>query len=336
MVARLLSTSAEFGDGAAMPANPAPDVSVSQPAMGTLFEILIYGADARNLSAAARQALSLIVELDNQLSRWKQGSEISYINHHAAEEAVRVEPELFDLLIRARELWRETGAAFDITVAPLVKAWGFYDKEGRLPPRKEIEAALQLVGMNRVRLDEEAGTIRFDKAGMELDLGGIGKGFAVDRAVAFLQSCNIDAALVNSGASTLYAIGSPPQQDGWHIGIRDPENEEKAVATIALRDGSISTSGAPEKVLEIEGKRYSHILDPRTGFPARGMVSASAMAPCATATDALATSFYILGIERTRAYCKKQADVQAVLIPEPATAEKVEVLSINFDANGTE
>ena len=331
MIARLLSTSAECGDPAAMPTNPDPEVSVSQPAMGTLFEILMYGADARNLSAAARQALSLIVELDNQLSRWKQGSEISYINRHAAEKAVRVEPELFDLLIRSRELWRETDGAFDITVAPLVKAWGFYDKEGRLPPRKEIEAALQLVGMNRVRLDEEARTIRFEKHGMELDLGGIGKGFAVDRAVEFLQSCSIEGALVNSGASTVYAIGSPPEQDGWHIGIRHPENEDKAVATIALRDGSISTSGAPEKVFEIEGKRYSHILDPRTGFPTRGMVSASAMATCATDTDALATSFYLLGTDRTRAYCKTHPDVKAILIPEQASDEKVKVLTANFD-----
>jgi len=301
--------------------------------MGTLFEILIYGSDATNLSAAARQALALIVELDNQFSRWKEGSEISYINRHAAAEPVRVEPELFDLLLRSRELWRETGGAFDITVAPLVKAWGFYKKEGRLPPQKEIEAALQVVGMNRVRLDEDAGTIRFDKPGMELDLGGIGKGFAVDRAVEFLRSCKIEAALVNSGASTLYAIGSPPGQDGWHIGIRDPRDEEKSVAVIALRDGSISTSGAPEKVLEIEGKRYSHILDPRTGFPAKGMVSASAMALCATDSDALATSFYVAGADGTRAYCKKHAEVKAVLIPEPTVRQKVELLTINFNSN---
>lgn len=330
MYAKLLSTSADCAD-AVIPANPPPDVSVSQPAMGTLFEILIYGRDATNLSAAARQALALCVELDNQLSRWKQGSEISYINHHAAEEVVRVEPELFDLLLRSREMWQETGGAFDISVAPLVKAWGFYKKEGRLPPQKEIEAALQLVGMNRVRLDEDAGTIRFGRPGMELDLGGIGKGFAVDRAVEFLRSCKIQSALVNSGASTLYAIGSPPGQDGWHIGIRDPQDEEKAIATIALRDGSISTSGAPEKVLEVEGKRYSHILDPRTGFPAKGMVSASAIAPSATDTDALSTSFYVLGADWTRAYCRKHSQVKAVLIPEQATEAKVKVLTMNLD-----
>jgi thiamine biosynthesis lipoprotein len=332
MEARLLSRSADSGE-AAIPANPPPDVSVSEPAMGTLFEILIYGRDARNLSAAARQALALIVELDNQLSRWKEGSEVSYINRHAAAEPVRVEPELFDLLLHCRELWRETGGAFDITVAPLVAAWGFYDKKGRLPPQREIEAALQLVGMNRVRLDKSPGTIRFEKAGMELDLGGIGKGFAVDRAVEFLQSCKIEAALVNSGASTLYAIGSPPGQDGWHIGIRHPENEEKAIATIALRDGSISTSGAPEKVLEIEGKRYSHILDPRIGFPAKGMLSASAIAPTATDTDALATSFYLLGPDGTRAYCNKHPDIKAVLIPEQTTEEKLKVLTVNLDSN---
>jgi len=299
--------------------------------MGTLFEILIYGRDKRNLSAAARQALHQIVKLDNQLSRWKSGSEIAWINQYAAEEPVRVEPELFRLLVRSREIWSETKGAFDITVAPLVKAWGFYKKEGRLPSKKEIKSALDIVGMNHVLLDEEESTVSFDRPGIEIDLGGIGKGYAVDRAAEFLRMCKVEAALVNSGASTMYAIGSPPRQEAWHIGVRDPHDENKAIATVALRDGSVSTSGAPEKVFEIGGKKHSHILDPRTGFPTKGMVSATAIAPSATDTDALATAFYILGADWTRAYCETHKDVKAVLIPEADGKEKPRIVVINFN-----
>ncbi len=332
MYAKLLSTSAAPGEAAAIPANPVPDVAESQPAMGTVFEILVYGKDKLNLSAAARQALRQIVELDNQLSRWKSGSDICWINDHAAKKPVRVEPGLFELLRRSREIWSETKGAFDITVAPLVKAWGFYKKEGRLPSEETMKSAIETVGMNHVHLDEEASTIFFDRPGIEIDLGGIGKGYAVDRAVEFLETYKVTAALVNSGASTLYAIGSPPGQEGWHIGIREPDDENNAIAAVELRDCSVSTSGAPEKVFEIEGKKYSHILDPRTGFPAKGMVSATAVAPSATDTDALATSFYILGVDWTAAYCNNRKEIKAILIPEALREEKPEILAIDFDS----
>lgn len=331
MYVKLISISQEPGQPAAIPANPAPDVVESHRAMGTVFEILIYGSDRRNLSSAARQALREVINLDDQLSRWKSGSDISRINAHAAEEPVRVEPELFGLLLRAREIWAETNGAFDITVAPLVRAWGFYDKRGRMPGSDEIRSALETVGMQHVVFDEDDRTVSFRRPGIEIDLGGIGKGYAVDRAAEILRACRVKAALVNSGASTMYAIGSPPGQEEWHIGIRDPAAEENAIATIGLTDGSVSTSGAPEKVFEIGGKSYSHILDPRRGFPAEGMVSATAIAPSATESDALATSFYVLGVNGTRRYCEAHADVKAVLAPPAKCGEKLKVLAINFD-----
>ncbi len=331
MYAKVLSASAASGEAAALPTNPEPDVAESQSAMGTLFEILIYGQDRRNLAAAARQALREIAELDDQLSRWKPGTAISWINAHAAEKPVRVEPELFQLLLFSRKTWRETKGTFDITVAPLVQAWGFYENKPRLLDSDEISAALKIVGMQHLCFDREKMTVFFDRPAIEIDLGAIGKGFAVDRAVDILKTCRVSAALINSGASTIYAIGSPPGQDAWHVGVRDPHDENRAIATLALKDASLSTSGAPEKVFEIKGKRYSHILDPRTGFPAEGMVSATAIAPSATMTDALATAFYILGVNGTKEYCKAHDDVKAILIPEADTGEKHSVVVIGFD-----
>lgn len=319
------------GEAAAIPANPAPNVSELQAAMGTVFEILIYGSDRRNLSAAARQALHEIVNLDEQLSRWKVGSDISWINGHAAEEPVRVEPELFHLLLRSREIWLETKGAFDITVAPLVKAWGFFDKKPRMPTAEEIKSVLEIVGMQHVRFNEDDSTVFFDRKGVEIDLGGIGKGYAVDRAVEVLESCRVEAALVNSGTSTIYAIGYPPGQEAWHIGIRDPSDEERAIAVVGLKDGSLSTSGAPEKVFEIAGKSYSHILDPRTGFPVEGMVSATVVARSGADTDALATSFFVLGPEGAKEYCKAHEEVKAVLIPMTKSRDKPTIITVNFN-----
>jgi len=333
MEIKLLSISEKPGQVTEIPANPAPDVVESASTMGTVFEILIYGSDRRNLSAAARQALREIVNLDDQLSRWKSGTDIAYINAHAAKERVRVEPELFDLLLRSRRIWSETNGAFDITVAPLVKAWGFYEKKGRLPGSEETKSALEIVGMEHVVFDEEERTIFFERSGMEIDLGGIGKGYAVDRAVEILEACEVKAALVNSGTSSMYAIGSPPGQEWWHIGIRNPKDEEKSVATLALKDGSVSTSGAPEKVFEVAGKKYSHIIDPRSGRPAEGSVSATAIVGSAAESDALATAFYVLRVAGTRAYWEKHADVKAILIPATDEGKKPAVVAIGFDRN---
>ncbi len=331
MYVKLLSMSSGAGHKVVVPTNPVPDVAESRHAMGTVFEILIYGDDTRNLAAAAKQALQEIAELDKQLSRWKESSDVSWINRHAVEEPVRVAPELFEFLLRCRHIWRETNGAFDITVSPLVEAWGFYRKKGRIPPKSEMKAARGKTGMQHVRFDEGARTVLFDRQGVQIDLGGIGKGYAVDRAAEFLEDRKVKTALINSGTSTMYAIGSPPGQDAWHIGIRDPEDEEKAVASVALRDGSVSTSGAPEKAFEIEGKKYSHILDPRTGFPAEGMISTTAVAACATDTDALATSFYVLGREGTTAYCKTHKNVKAILVPHSDACGTMKVVVINFD-----
>jgi thiamine biosynthesis lipoprotein len=331
MYAKVLSNPAIQGEPAAVPVNPEPDVAESQEAMGTVFEILAYGEDKRNLAAAARQALREVSNLDEQISRWKSASDISWINRHAAVEPVRVEPELFEFLLRCREFWRETKGAFDITVAPVVRVWGFYGKKGKLPTPEELKSAREISGMQHVLFDEDGSTISFDRVGIEIDLGGIGKGYAVDRAVEMLRTCKVEAALVNSGDSTMYAIGRPPKQEAWQIGVRDPADETKSMVTLALRDGSVSTSGAPEKVFEIEGKEYSHILDARTGLPAEGMVSASAIAPTATETDALGTAFYVLGPAGTRAYCRDHKDVRAILIPESGPGERPGIVTIAFD-----
>ncbi len=302
---------------------------VRRRAMATTFEIVLLGDDRDFLAAAGHEALDEVERLEEQLSVYVPTSEVSWVNERAAIEPVRVEPRLFDLLQLSARLSEETQGAFDITAGPLVKAWGFYRQQGVVPSAETIAQTLEHVGMRHVLLDEGDSTVRFDRAGVEINLGSIGKGYAVDRAAAVLRNLGVEAALIHGGYSTIYALGAPPDAEGWVIGIRHPLDEEKHITTVTLRDQALSTSGSYEQFFEVDGKRYSHILDPRTGTPARGMWSSSVIAPSATESDALSTAFFVLGEEGARAYCARHPEVSAVLAPETLVDEDVKAVWVH-------
>lgn len=309
--------------------NPLHSLKVSRRAMATTFEIILIGDDREFLAAAGQEALDEVERLEEQLSVYIPTSEVSWINVRAAWEPVRVEPRLFDLLQRALLFCAETQGAFDITAGPLVKAWGFYRQQGVVPSAETIAQTLEYVGMRHVMLDEENCTVRFDRAGVEINLGSIGKGYAVDRAAVVLRNLGVETALIHGGYSTIYALGAPPDTDGWVIGIRHPLDEEQHVSTVTLRDQALSTSGSYEQFFEVDGKRYSHILDPRTGYPAQGMLSSTVITASATESDALSTAFFVLGEEGARAYCAQHPAVWAVLVPETSVGKGIEVIVVN-------
>jgi thiamine biosynthesis lipoprotein len=178
-----------------------------------------------------------------------------------------------------------------------MRVWGFYKGSGRLPPGAEIAAALSKVGYGKIALDAGARTVRFAREGVELDPGGIGKGYAVDRMVDILRKDGVRSALVSASGSSIYALGTPPDETGWKVRIRDPKNEARTVTEATLRDESMSTSGNYEKFFLAGGKLYSHIMDPRTGYPAEGTLSASVIAPLTLDSEAWAKPFYIHGRE---------------------------------------
>lgn len=297
--------------------------------MATTFEIVLIGDDRDFLSAAGNEALDEVERLEEQLSVYVPTSEVLWLNERAAFEPVRVEPRLFDLLQCATRIGAETQGAFDVTAGPLVKAWGFYRQQGVVPSAETIAQTLEHVGMRHVILDEGDSTVRFDCGGVEINLGSIGKGYAVDRAAAVLRNLGVEAALIHGGYSTIYALGAPPDSDGWIIGVRHPLDEEQHISTVTLRDQALSTSGSYEQFFEVDGKRYSHILDPRTGIPAQGMLSSTVIASSATESDALSTAFFVLGEEGARAYCAKHPTVSAVLVPETLAGEDVEVVVVS-------
>ena len=291
----LLAASAQWAGGAA----EGPEVlrlDKSADAMGSTYTVELYGIDRVAMEAAADAALDEARRLDDLLSNYKPESEWSQVNRHAAEKPMRVSAELFHLLSACVDYSRESEGAFDISVGSLMKVWGFYKGSGHLPHRPEVMAALTKVGYRHIHLDAKAGTVWFDRPGVELDPGGIGKGYAVDRMVAVLKQKGVTSALVAGSGSSIYGLGAPPgEPKGWAVEIKDPWDQRKTRAEVFLKDLSMSTSGSYEKFFRAEGKIYAHIMDPRTGYPAQGSVSVSVVAPSTIDSEAWAKPYFVNG-----------------------------------------
>ncbi len=285
----------------------------SHQAMGTIYTVVAYGRDQTFLSEAVNEAFDEIDRLDAQMSNYKPDSELSVINREAAQQDVTVSPNLFDLLQYSLKASAESGGDFDITVGPLMKMWGFFRGQGRLPSPAEIARAEKAIGYQHVHLDSARRTIRFDEPGVELDLGGIGKGYAVDRAVEILRSSGVEAALVSSGGSSIYALGAPPGERGWKITVRDPFRADKAADVLRLQNFALSTSGNYEKFFNIDGKIYCHIMDPHTGWPVQGMLSTVAAVPTGVETEALTKIFFVGGVEKSRRYLATHPNAIGIL-----------------------
>jgi FAD:protein FMN transferase len=283
----------------------------SHEAMGTEFTVAVYGRDQNFLAETVEQVFEEIDRIDQQMSNYKPESELSQINRLAASEDVLVTPNLFALLQTSLHYSEETGGGFDITVGPLMKAWGFFRGQGRVPSSAELKDVLKHVGYQHVKLDPARRTIHFDVPGIELDLGGIAKGYAVERAVRVLRDNGITSAFVSSGMSSIYALGAPPGEKGWKITLRDPFDEKKAADVVYLKNFAMSTSGNYNKFFKLGGKMYSHIMDPHTGMPVEGMLATTIFVAGGTDSDAL-SKLYVLGVEGSRRYLATHPDIEAI------------------------
>jgi thiamine biosynthesis lipoprotein len=284
----------------------------SRVSMGCVYTIVVYGHDLARLREAVAAALDEVDRIDRLMSHYKHDSELSRVNREAAKAPVKVDHELFDFIAECLRYSRESDGAFDITVGPLMKAWGFFRGEGRMPSEAELAEARSRVGYGRVILNQKDGTIFFDRAGVELDLGGIAKGYAVDRAVAVLKQCGVTSALLSAGGSTIYALGAPPGKPAWEIEVQDPVDRDKIATRVRLKDRALSVSGSYEKFFELNGARYSHVMDPRTGWPVQGVLSVAVITGDGTSGDALDNVFYVLGVERGRASLKKFSATEVI------------------------
>ena len=311
------------------PAAPAPVTSnvylrLRHRAMATDWE-LVFPFGTRGALELADGVFGRVDELEDQLSVYREHSEVSRLNRNAFREAVRVDPGLFELLSLAAHLSSETEGAFDISAGALTRAWGFFRGPRRVPERHELTETLRHVGMRYVQLNPSLVTVRFLRDSLEINLGAIGKGYAIDQAIRSLRrSENGLAALLHGGHSSVYAIGSEPNTDlGWLVEIGHPIYVDRSLGTLRLRDRAMGTSAATFKYLEHHGRKLGHILDPRIGWPARGILSATALAPTAAQADALATAFFIMGPRKVEEFCRTHEQIGAILLLEDCPTPEI-------------
>jgi FAD:protein FMN transferase len=302
---------------------PAALFSESRPAMGTTFEIHLYAADQARALELFEAAFEEVERVEAALSNYRPSSELSRINAQAAAAPVTTDPEVFGLLERAFAYSRRSDGAFDMTVGRLMKAWGFFRGSGRFPSDEELERVRGQTGWRRVRLDPARRSVRFLTPGLELDPGGIGKGYALDRVAALLREHGVTAALLTSGSSSIYALGAPPGKPGWTVSVPDPLDRARTLSRVVLKDRSLSTSGNYEKFFRVGGRTYCHIMDPRTGRPVDGVLQTTVIAPEATDSDALSTTVFVLGPERGARLLKGMADTAAFVVTDREGAGRV-------------
>ncbi len=267
--------------------------------MGTYAEISLFAPGKEMAAEAIKAAFEEMERLDRLMSNYKAESELSKINKEAGNRPVHCDEELLGVIEKALYYSNLTGGAFDITVEPLVGLWGFYDGRVRVPSREELKSLLPAVSYKNIIIERSTagGSVRFSNPFTKLDLGAIGKGYAVDRVVEVLRGKGIESACVNLGGN-IYALGNPEGRDFWKIGIQHPREKNTLLGHLELKDCAVATSGDYERFVVIDNKRYSHILDPRTGWPVEGMVSVSVVAPSAIEADVLSTSAFVLGEEK--------------------------------------
>ncbi|MDZ4656398.1 MAG: FAD:protein FMN transferase [Bythopirellula sp.] len=313
------------------PTTPTIHLEATRRAMACDFAIRYHDAD-RQIASDVLEAFDEIEAIEDQLTIYRAASDVIRINQLAADGPVMTSSELFALLELAVKLNAETEGAFDITGTPLSRVWGFFKREGRLPSEAEIADALDLVGMAHVALNPATQSIELLKPGVEINFNAMGKGYALDRAARLLDERGACDYLWHGGRSSVLARGANRGDDAdcWSIGLRHPLEPNYRLAEFHLRNRALGTSGGATQFFEHEGRRYSHILDPRTGWPAAGVFTATVLAPTAAEADALSTAAFVLGPEGIGFLCRRRPDIAVVLVCPAAADFGINVVVANM------
>ena len=286
----------------------------NQIQMGMPFRLVVYARHEDSANAAASAAFARIKQLNGIMSDYDPDSELMQLCRTAGSgQPVQVSPDLKAVLSRALALSRKSDGAFDVTVGPIVKLWRKARKSKVLPPAAEIDAARKLVGYRNIRLDEQAGTVELLLAGMQLDLGGIGVGYAIDQALFVLKSRGIESALID-GSGDIGVSGPPPGQRGWRIGIAPLDADKEPSRFLILKNGAVTTSGDAFQFVEVAGRRYSHIVDPSTGLGLTERSSVTVIAPDCTVADSYTKAVSVLGRERGLALIDATPGAAAIVV----------------------
>ena len=286
------------------------------PVMGTIAKLDLYGSSREILSRAAEEAQEEIRRLEAMCNIYDPRSELSRLNASAFRTPFRCSEELWEILQYARKYHALSDGAFDVTVGPLMKLWGFHRKRSTLPAQEEIDAAKKLVGLEKVIFGDADRTVRFSVDGIAIDLGGIAKGYALDKARGKVLRCGANTGILDLGGN-LFCLPKPIPGKGrntYRIGIRDPLNKERIMTAVSMCDAAIATSGNYERYVVINSRQYTHIMDAKTGYPASNMLSVSVIAPKGVDSDALSTSVFLKGAPLAEKIRRENPEIQILII----------------------
>lgn len=288
--------------------------------MGTFAEVSVYSSEEKTAGMAIEEALDEMDRMDRIMSNYKSDSKLSQLNKKAAKSPFPCPKELLDVIEQSQYYSELSSGAFDITISPIVALWGFFHDKGHIPPDKEIEKLLPAVsykniGINKNNGTKKPGTVFLKNTNTQIDLGAIGKGYAVDKALQIIKKFGINNACINLGGN-IYVLGTPAGKNTWKIGIQHPRDKHEILGYLELKDEATATSGDYERFFEINGKRYSHIIDPRTGRPVSGTIAVTIVAPTGTEVDALSTTVFVLGPEKGMELIRSIPDAHAMIAYE--------------------
>jgi thiamine biosynthesis lipoprotein len=302
--------------------------------MACEFEVIFSAERYPDATPAASDALDRVDQLEDLLSIYRPESPICQVNRRAALEPVAVRQELYEVLSIAQRIAHQTSGAFDPTCGPLSAAWGFLKRSGHIPSDELLAAALRRVGYLKLQLDPETQTVRFLAHDLEINVNAVGKGYALDRAAELLASRSIEHFLLHGGQSSVLARGSGPDTGtGWIVGLRHPERPGTRIAEFLLVDQALGTSGSATQSFHAHGRRFGHVLDPRTGRPAEGVLSATVVAPTAAEADALSTAFYVMGPVEALKYCRGRREIGMLMVCPTGRSGGIQLFSENLAGN---
>lgn len=292
-----------------------PDILLKKRAnlMGSVFEISLVGTDSASLAYQIQLVIDEIERIENLISEWRPNTQISEVNRNAGIRPVKVDREVFELTRRAISYSILSDGAFDISVAALDKIWRFDGNMDALPSDAAVQNSVTKVGFEKIELDSIASTIFLKQSGMKIGFGSIGKAYAADRGRHILQEMGVKGGLINaSGDIALW--GKPPGKKSWSIGISDPEKPYKITRKLRMKEGAVATSGNYQKYVMFNGVRYSHIINPRTGYPATELASVTVIGPMAEFANALSTSVMVLGVKKGLKLMERYPQYRFVMI----------------------
>ncbi len=283
--------------------------------MGSRFDITVVENDSVTANKDIKIAINEIKRIEKIISSWDENSQTSLINKNAGIKPVKVSQELFDLINRSKLISKITNGAFDITYASMDKIWKFDGSMKTFPTKKEIKNSVKKVGYENIVLNEKDTTVFLKLKGMKIGFGGIGKGFAADKAKQLLINKGVSAGIINASGD-MNTWGEQPNGEDWNIAITNPFNKNKAFALLPLKQGSVVTSGNYEKFVMFDGVRYTHIINPKTGIPSSGIVSVTVFSPLAELADALATSVFVMGVESGLDFINQIPNIECIIIDD--------------------